>query len=415
VACPTVVVPPAAGDGTPPVADLVLVRVIEPGSGRVREEFDVLKLDFTHFGYTPGNDIRVTVLTGDPESGIANVTLESGITWRCSLGRGSQTIGVTESEPLAFAAFSQPAQPLSHFQIDTTATPRTRVVCAQTGRPGAGPIDVRGFVRAVVTNGAGGVLRSRTFLFEDTPSRDTAYMAQCRRRGVPIPPDWSLSTTQWLYHGALRGASNLLDGADDPAATAEVWTWSDPLHRGACVILPRSAGGVRGGLSGIICQNATSGFACFWDSRKRDDANPTVETPALDWRRQTLRVNELMDASNLPDDNGGGVCTDCHRGENVFLMAPDAAPWRSVLEDAPISRIGANFTTRVESSADTRGGKPRYVPFAMGRPRWERNDPLPGCGGGCHDSVSSSFTPASGFVMPPTCADDPLDPSSCYR
>jgi hypothetical protein len=239
---------------------------------------------------------------------------------------------------------------------------------------------------------------------------DTRYIAYCRKARVPIPPDFALSGTAWQYQGDLQ--TNLLA----PGQRAQVWTYSDPIRRGACVALPRDGGsGDRSGIAGIICQSAATGRACFWDSRERDDNDPNRDMPLIDWNSQPLQIARLKDASNL-NEAGSGRCTDCHRGNNVFLMAPDDPIWAKVMRGPLATMPDGKFTTRVEASADVSLGHPRYIPvtFPANRPDWVNAVAVgqPGCGASCHEL--HQFTFASPYPMPPVCAG-PNDPEPCYQ
>ena len=244
---------------------------------------------------------------------------------------------------------------------------------------------------------------------------DTDYMAFCRRARVPIPPDWALSGTAWVLQGNLGTGTNLLQ----PGQDAFVWTYSDPVRRGASIALPRGSGGQRGDLAGIISQSATTGRACFWDSRKRDNNDPLRQMPVLDWSSQPLKISELKDASNLTEP-GSGVCTDCHRGNNVFLMSPDDPTWAKVLRGPLVTSPGSTFTTRVEASSDMSGGHPRYDPvtYPASRPTWVNTFQVGGCAGACHE-YAEDFQNRDGGIprtpsMPPSCAING-DVENCYK
>ena len=68
---------------------------------------------------------------------------------------------------------------------------------------------------------------------------------------------------------------------------------------------------------GVICQSKTTGKACFWDNRPHvggatfSPAQMAANTITADW------VN-----GSDPALVGGGKCTLCHRGPNVFLIHP---------------------------------------------------------------------------------------------
>ena len=219
---------------------------------------------------------------------------------------------------------------------------------------------------------------------------DPAYIADCRSRGVPIPPDWSEDSSDWQLQGELT--VNLLQ----PGSYAGVYTYSDPATRGGCIALPRGTGD---GAAGIICQAAT-GHACFWDNIRRSDGT------LLGWRDRTLVIAELQDGSNLSQ-----ACPSCHNGSNVFNISPDDPTWVRVLRELPQT---STFTTRVESSPDRHLGKPRYVPITTDPPRagWANARPtFEGCNE-CHETPHGAF--ANRPPMPPTCARGLDDPRHCY-
>jgi hypothetical protein len=209
-----------------------------------------------------------------------------------------------------------------------------------------------------------------------------SYAQRCRDNGVPVPPDFALSGTAWTFRGAL--GHNILTNA--PGATADVWSWSDPLRRGICIALPRNSG-----VAGIICQSAKTGAACFWDNI---DA---ASGARIDWRTQTLRIADLQNGASLAEN-----CTNCHRGNNVYLISPDDRTWAKLLRPAP-GTVGATLTTKVQGSTDMRGGRPRYWPVTtfFGRPGWENVYNASTSCTGCHEAPPVLNNPPP---MPPACA-----------
>jgi hypothetical protein len=229
---------------------------------------------------------------------------------------------------------------------------------------------------------------------------ETGYMSECRAAGVPVPPDFSMSKPgAWVNQGDLT--YNILD----PGDPAEVWTWTDPARRGACVALPRDDGGP-GTFAGIICQSATTGKACFWDNLTR--ADPTRRIPAA---TETMVIRNLQDGRTL-DVNA--PCTECHTGNNVFLMSPDDETWAKLMR-GPLT--SGNFSTIFEPQANTVAGGPRYTPIAHAS--WVNPALTIGCAGACHASPSaavqarwSGLPPAQRPPMPPLCAGG--DFRNCY-
>lgn len=238
-------------------------------------------------------------------------------------------------------------------------------------------------------------LRDIGFIVVGPVATTTDYIEECRAQGVPIPPDWAETGTDWVMQGTLT--QNLLV----PGDYAAVWTYSDPSVRGACIALPRG-GGDPGSAAGIICQSATTGHACFWDNKLRD-VSPEV---FLGWRGRRLVISELKDGSNLDS-----ACTGCHRGNNVFLISPDDPTWARVLR-GPLNGVSTGtFTTRVEGSTDNTGGHPRYIPITTAPPRagWQNQFQAGGCSTSCHEAPTVSGS----LRMPPLCATG-SDPSTCY-
>lgn len=250
------------------------------------------------------------------------------------------------------------------------------------------------------------------------------YMESCRAKDVPIPPDWKQSSSEWESHGNLKTillTPNNLDQAPvDHTSFASVWSYAPSQGRGACIALGRSGGSFQ-----IICQSATTGYACFWGN-----------DPTSSRTRWTPETTEAPIASLRDPVQGfapGTVpCTECHRGNNAFLYAPDDPTWATVLRP---EQIRPTFTTRVEQSSHhgqlTFGATtityPRFIP--VGGKTMPLNNPLPitpGCSGSCHEShfeILEKNHSVEGYVriprpMGPNCArnspdDDPT--RNCYQ
>jgi hypothetical protein len=251
----------------------------------------------------------------------------------------------------------------------------------------------------------GGLVKTPTIsiTYPTRQDGDTDYMAYCRRQRVPIPPDWAESGTAWVLQGNLRTGTNLLQ----PGQDAFVWTYTDPVRRGACIALPRGGAGQ----AGMICQSATTGNACFWDNKLRDDG---PNAPILDWRGGTqLIISQLQDGSNLQEN-----CTGCHRGNNVFLISPDDPTWTQVLSGPLSTSPGSTFTTKLERSSDMQGDHARYIPvtYPASRPNWINPYQTGGCAGACHEipPVEPGFGFNTPSPMPPACAVGGTV-EECYR
>jgi hypothetical protein len=228
----------------------------------------------------------------------------------------------------------------------------------------------------------------------------TAYMGDCDRGGVPVPPDFATSGTPWSNQGNLT--TNMLS----PGAAAQVWTWAHPGRRGACVALPRGTGAPGNGLAGIICQGAVTGNACFWDNIDR------ATGARIPWAGTTLVIRNLQDGTMLAEN-----CTGCHKGNNVYLLAPEDPTWCRLLRGgkpgvscpAPGGADAANLSLELDGAVNlihqpgTSLHHASYFPITgtPSRPGWANTaGTSPSCGGICHlDSVGGFTAPP----MPPAC------------
>lgn len=250
------------------------------------------------------------------------------------------------------------------------------------------------------------------------------YIESCRAKGVPVPPDWKQSSSEWESHGNLKTillTPNTLEKVTvDETTFASVWSYASPQVRGACIALGRSGGSFQ-----IICQSATTGHACFWGNDPR--------SPNTSWNPEAAEVPIASLRDPIQGFAPGTVpCTECHRGNNAFLYAPDDPTWSTVLRP---EHARPTFTTRVEQSSQhgqltfgaTTSTYPRFIP--VGGKSVALNNPLPttpGCSGSCHEShfeILEKNHTVEGYVriprpMGPNCAADspPDDPiRNCYQ
>jgi hypothetical protein len=250
------------------------------------------------------------------------------------------------------------------------------------------------------------------------------YLRSCREKGVPIPPDWTPSASEWERHGNLHTillTPNALDQTPvDDTSFASVWSYAAPDVRGACIAMGRSNGSFQ-----IICQSATTGHACFWSN---DPSSPITR-----WTSETAEVS--IDSLRDPVQgfaSGTVPCTECHRGNNAFLYAPDDPTWATVLRP---EQARPTFTTRVEQSShhgQLTFGKttityPRFIPISGQSVALSNPLPTaPGCSGSCHElhvAMLQKNHTVEGYVkvprpMGPNCAADspPDDPTrNCYQ
>lgn len=140
----------------------------------------------------------------------------------------------------------------------------------------------------------------------NTTNSGAAYIQECTAAGVPVPEIIADSTdSRWINHGRLQ--TEFISSTYE----AELWSYEDPNVDGVCAALPRWKTDDTAQLYGVICLGRASGKICFWD-------NPSeVFFP----RYQGIPIGDFMGGSAL-DGNGGGPCSDCHAGENPFIVHP---------------------------------------------------------------------------------------------
>jgi hypothetical protein len=148
-------------------------------------------------------------------------------------------------------------------------------------------------------------------VLRDRQSVITDYLEECKREQVPLPPDWGDS--RWMFQSQLDPNFSFVA---DSNSVAEVWTYVDPNVLGLCIALPRKDVDTEEiGLFGIICQSETTGKACFWDN--------------VDWRTKKRLTPERSKRMKIAEIQNGSLikenCTNCHRGENVFVIHPRTA------------------------------------------------------------------------------------------
>jgi hypothetical protein len=133
------------------------------------------------------------------------------------------------------------------------------------------------------------------------------YVSQCSEAGVPVPPDWG--DPRWVSQGTLAGNQVFIS----QNATAEVFTYQSIDPEGMCVALPRSKGDTIS-LLGIICLSKVKSNACFWDNQQ-DKVNYPIQKGAV------VPLTQFAGGPAL-DGGTGGVCTECHAGENPYIIHP---------------------------------------------------------------------------------------------
>jgi hypothetical protein len=149
-----------------------------------------------------------------------------------------------------------------------------------------------------------------------TTNAGASYRAECLAAGVPVPPDFGPGTS-WVSQGTIpQNELFIVAGLGAEVLTFRSSAASTPSGPdGMCVALPRFDSGNQVILDGVICLGQT-GKACFWDNEKNGvQFNFTRGTAAP--------IGNFGGGSELIGDvnlGGGGVCSDCHAGENPYII-----------------------------------------------------------------------------------------------
>ncbi len=138
-----------------------------------------------------------------------------------------------------------------------------------------------------------------------TTNSGEAYVAECREAGVPVPE--AMFSDEWTFLDSFD--KEFISGA----STAELHLYESDSPAGICLALPRyPGGGDEANLLGIICLGTQSNKSCFFD-------NPRGETFTRD---EEVGIDKFVGGTDLAT-NGQGTCTDCHAGENPYVVHPE--------------------------------------------------------------------------------------------
>ena len=197
------------------------------------------------------------------------------------------------------------------------------------------------------------------------------YVKACAAAGVPVPPP--VFTGGWVNRGAI--AKPFIS----QGSTAEVMFFRSTNPEGACIALPRyPSGSDRANLFGLICIGKQSRNACFWDNPRGVTFQKNVPVP----------IDALVGGLDLVA-NGQGVCSDCHAGENPYVIHPDDPPFVGITADimplgwhrplvaaswpqnpGPTSALDAQASTRRCDSCHRAGSAGRFPDASSQLPGW---------------------------------------------
>ncbi len=156
-----------------------------------------------------------------------------------------------------------------------------------------------------------------------TTNSGAAYTAECMAAGVPIPPSiGNLGVGGWTSQGFIPIADQFITGTP-----AELRTFENA--QGMCIALPRYTSSTLATvkLDGVICLSKTTSKVCFWDNQMSGAGFWFPTGTQIPIGAPDLLVNAAgqYQAGGAEIEFGsGGVCTDCHAGENPYIIHPNS-------------------------------------------------------------------------------------------
>ncbi len=161
-------------------------------------------------------------------------------------------------------------------------------------------------------------------VFAATTNSGQAYIDECTAAGVPIPPTINvmdpMGITGWRSEGFIPTISQFITGTP-----AELRSYKSSAPEGMCFALPRytDASKTTVELDGVICTGKQSSKVCFWDNQRAGTTFPfpagtqiPIGVPATPGGLYQAGGKEIEFNSTA------GVCTDCHAGENPYVIHP---------------------------------------------------------------------------------------------
>ena len=138
------------------------------------------------------------------------------------------------------------------------------------------------------------------------------YVEECRAAGVPVPDTVLDFDNGWTNRGSMS-LTFLTDEYDEN--DNEIWSWESAEPQGVCLALPRwieKDGVERAEVLGLICMGTETSRACFFDNPKGTNYP----------RGEARDIEDFVGGYDLIA-NQQGKCTDCHAGENPFIVHPE--------------------------------------------------------------------------------------------
>lgn len=140
-----------------------------------------------------------------------------------------------------------------------------------------------------------------------------AYCKECLETGVPVPN--FMFGSEWQFVGEVE------DEFLSDNLRAELWIYESESPKGVCLALPRfEKGSDKAQLFGVICLGTQTSKACFFDNPRGKLFTKSVR----------VDFKEFVGGTDLVA-NAQGVCSDCHAGENPYVVHPAKPAFASIL------------------------------------------------------------------------------------
>jgi hypothetical protein len=168
-----------------------------------------------------------------------------------------------------------------------------------------------------------------------TGNSGQAYLDECRAAKVPIPPPIGVMDTDglkgWKSQGFIPPKDQFIVGTP-----AEVRTYKSVSPPGMCYALPRYSDATLKtvDLDGVICLSQETAKVCFWDNQIKGSGFQFSAGEKIPIGVPDLNLNPSgnYQAGGAELETGsGGVCTECHAGENPYITHPKSNLGNGVL------------------------------------------------------------------------------------
>lgn len=200
------------------------------------------------------------------------------------------------------------------------------LACSTSGCDGAGSLrgDGSDDERQDASEDVESAVESRDFTLQAPPTSMSAaakvstqnggdaYVQECIAAGVPVPETVLDLDAGWRFHDL-----DITQPFMEPELhSARLWTFENTPQMngpdGICMALPRAvSSGAEAEAVGVICMG-WNGVTCFFANAEFVTFNQIGP----------FEIGELVGGADLVDA-AEGVCSDCHAGENPFIIHPN--------------------------------------------------------------------------------------------